>query len=65
VYAVIDGRGTGQRGDDILFGIYRQLGGPEVSDQLEATRKLLSLYPFLDENKVAIWGWSYGGKQTL
>ena len=62
IYAVIDGRGSGFQGDELLHEIYYNLGGPEVQDQLDVTRQLLKRYSFLDKSKVAIWGWSYGGK---
>ena len=65
IYAVIDGRGSGYRGNDLLFEIYRNLGGPEVQDQIEVTKKLVELYSFIDRDNVAIWGWSYGGFVTL
>lgn len=61
IYAVIDGRGSGYRGDELLYALHRQLGGPEVQDQIDVTRRLLELYSFIDRNNVAIWGWSYGG----
>ena len=61
IYALIDGRGSGFRGDDLLYEVYYNLGGPEVEDQLDVTRQLLERYSFLDASKVAIWGWSYGG----
>ena len=38
VYAQIDGRGSGYRGQNLLHAVYRQLGGPEVQDQIEVTR---------------------------
>ncbi len=53
------------QGDEMLMEIYKELGGPEVSDQLEVTRRLLDLYPFIDRSRVGIWGWSYGGFVTL
>ena len=62
IYAVIDGRGSGYRGDDLLHELYYNLGGPEVIDQIDVTRQLLKRYSFIDKTKVAIWGWSYGGK---
>ncbi len=63
IYAVIDGRGSGYRGNDLLFEIYYKLGQPEVQDQIDVTKRLLSLYQFIDKDNVAIWGWSYGGRQ--
>lgn len=65
IYAVIDGRGSGFRGDDLLHELYYNLGTVEVQDQIDVTRQLLKRYSFLDKSKVAIWGWSYGGFVTL
>ena len=61
IYGTIDGRGSGYRGDDLLFEIHYKLGKPEVADQIEVTKKLVGLYDFIDRKNVAIWGWSYGG----
>ncbi len=65
IYAVIDGRGSGFQGDEMLMEIYKDLGGPEVQDQMDVTRRLIELYSFIDRDNVAIWGWSYGGFVTL
>ena len=62
IYAVIDGRGSGFRGDDLLYEIHRKLGQPEVQDQIDVAKKLVNLYSFIDKSRVAIWGWSYGGE---
>lgn len=64
IYAVIDGRGSGYRGDDLLFEIYYKLGQPEVQDQIDVTKQLINLYSFIDKQRVAIWGWSYGGESA-
>ena len=64
IYAVIDGRGSGYRGDDLLFEIYYKLGQPEVQDQIDVTKALVDQYSFIDRSNVAIWGWSYGGFVT-
>lgn len=64
VYAKIDGRGSGLKGDRTLFAIYRNLGTAEVFDQLNITRHLLEKLPYLDKERTAIWGWSYGGYAT-
>jgi dipeptidyl-peptidase-4 len=61
VYALVDGRGSGYQGDQFMFEVYRRLGTIEVEDQLHVIRYLTQLYPFLDRNRVAMWGWSYGG----
>lgn len=64
IYAVIDARGSGYRGDDLLFEIHRNIGQGEAQDQIDVTQKLISLYSFIDASKVGIWGWSYGGFLT-
>ena len=61
IYAVIDGRGSGYRGNDLLHEIYYKLGQPEVQDQIDVTKRLVDQYAFIDATNVAIWGWSYGG----
>lgn len=60
IYAKIDGRGSGLRGDKNLFAIYRNLGGFEVHDQIETAEKLFAKHSYIDAQKSAIWGWSYG-----
>ena len=56
----VDGRGTGARGKDFKHITYGILGKYEVVDQIEAGKYLADL-PYIDENRVGIWGWSYGG----
>jgi len=65
VYIRIDGRGSGYQSDELLFQVYRKLGDLEIKDQITSTRQLLSRYSFLDPNRTAIWGGSYGGYATL
>ncbi len=38
IIAYIDGRGSGRKGDNMLFANYRRLGTAEVEDQIEVTR---------------------------
>ncbi|CAI4229994.1 unnamed protein product [Auanema sp. JU1783] len=57
----VDGRGSGSRGWKYRSAIYGALGTVEIEDQIEATKKILSKYPFLDSNRVGVFGWSYGG----
>merc|ERR1711892_1085506 len=64
IYASIDGRGTGFQSDEHLFQVYRHLGTVEIQDQISVTRQLVQTYPYLDEKRTAIWGWSYGGFAT-
>lgn len=61
IYASIDGRGSGSKGDKVLFSGYRKLGTVEIYDQINVTRIIQRMYPFVDGTRTAIWGWSYGG----
>ncbi|XP_051867663.1 dipeptidyl peptidase 4 [Pristis pectinata] len=63
IIASFDGRGSGYQGDKIMHAIYRRLGTYEVEDQIRATRKFIEM-GFIDETRIAIWGWSYGGYVT-
>nr|ABQ63102.1 venom dipeptidylpeptidase IV [Cryptophis nigrescens] len=63
IVASFDGRGSGFQGDKILHAIYRRLGTYEVEDQISAA-KLFSEMSFVDKDRMAIWGWSYGGYVT-
>lgn len=60
----VDGRGTGGRGVNFEKIIYKNLGKWETNDQIEAAR-YLSNFPFIDRNRIGIWGWSYGGYMSL
>ncbi|XP_039884143.1 dipeptidyl peptidase 4 [Simochromis diagramma] len=60
IIASFDGRGSGYQGDEIMHSIYRHLGTFEVEDQIAAVRKFIDM-GFIDEGRIAIWGWSYGG----
>ena len=60
IVACVDGRGTGLKGADFKKVTQNELGKYEVEDQIEAAKKLGGL-PFIDETRMGIWGWSYGG----
>ncbi|CAJ1079308.1 dipeptidyl peptidase 4 [Xyrichtys novacula] len=60
IVASLDGRGSGYQGDDLLHSIYKRLGTLEVEDQITAVRKFIDM-GFIDKDRIAIWGWSYGG----
>ncbi|MDO5104411.1 S9 family peptidase [Capnocytophaga sp.] len=60
IVACVDGRGTGYKGNDFKKCTYKELGKYEVQDQID-TAKLLASYPYIDANRVGIWGWSFGG----
>lgn len=64
VVACVDGRGTGARGRDFRNCTYWHLGVLETKDQVEAAN-YLATQDFIDANRIAIWGWSYGGFMTL
>ncbi|XP_030751090.1 venom dipeptidyl peptidase 4 isoform X2 [Sitophilus oryzae] len=61
IYAAIDGRGSGLRGNNLLFSGYRNLGSVEVIDQVNVTKMIQAKLPYVDSERTAIWGWSYGG----
>ncbi|KAK6485114.1 dipeptidyl peptidase 4-like [Huso huso] len=63
VVASFDGRGSGYQGDEIMHAIYRKLGTLEVEDQITAAREFINM-GFIDKERMAIWGWSYGGYVT-
>lgn len=56
----VDGRGTMYRGVDFKKCTYQQLGKLETIDQINAA-KWLGKKSFIDANKIAVFGWSYGG----
>ncbi len=60
IVAIVDGRGTGFKGRDFKKMTYKQLGRYEVEDQIEAAL-VLGKEPFIDEDRIGIWGGSYGG----
>ncbi|KAF9200764.1 hypothetical protein BGZ49_009007 [Haplosporangium sp. Z 27] len=60
VVVVVDGRGTGFRGRDFRISVVNQLGKFETEDQIAAGKHWKTL-SYVDPNRVAIWGWSYGG----
>jgi len=64
IYAYIDGRGTGNKGKDLLFSVNNNLGDHEVEDQLFVTRWMQLNLPYVDAERCGIWGWSYGGYMT-
>ena len=62
----IDNRGTpSPRGRDWRKSVYRQVGILASADQAAATRAILKGRPYLDPNRIAVWGWSGGGSMTL
>lgn len=60
IVAVVDNRGTGGRGTEFKNMTYKQLGKLETEDHIEAA-KFFQTLPFVDDDRIGIWGWSYGG----
>lgn len=60
----VDGRGTGGRGSEFEKCTYLNLGNLESKDQVETALYVSSL-PYVDKDRIGIWGWSYGGFNTL
>jgi dipeptidyl-peptidase-4 len=59
----VDGRGSAYRGFYDESQIHRQLGTVEMEDQLRGVAYLKSL-SFVDSNRLALHGWSFGGFMT-
>ncbi len=59
----VDNRGSDNRGFAFESVIHRQLGVNEIADQLKGVDYLKSL-PFVDANRLAVHGWSFGGFMT-
>lgn len=64
VALTVDGRGTACRGAQWERQVYCELGVREAEDQLSAGCYAASL-PYVDANRIGIWGWSFGGYNTL
>ena len=64
IIVCVDGRGTGGRGAEFEKCTYLHIGELEAKDQAETAIYLKSL-PYIDGSRIGIWGWSYGGFNTL
>jgi dipeptidyl-peptidase-4 len=64
IWFALDNRGSNYRGVAFEQPLYRAMGGVEVRDQ-KAGAEYLKTLPFVDPDKIAIDGWSYGGYMTL
>lgn len=60
IVVTVDGRGTEPRGEAFRKATYMQLGKYEAIDQIAAARYLGSL-PYVNKNRIGIFGWSFGG----
>ena len=59
----LDNRGSSNRGFEFESVIHRQLGTVEIEDQLSGINHLKTL-PYVDTNRLAVHGWSFGGFMT-
>lgn len=64
IVVCVDGRGTGARGEEFRKCTYLRMGELESRDQVEAAQALGKL-SYVDKGRIAIWGWSFGGYNTL
>ena len=60
VIACVDNRGTGGKGAEFKKMTYKELGKYETIDQINAAKYFASL-EYIDEKRIGIQGWSYGG----
>ena len=64
VVFTVDNRGTDNRGFEFESCTHRRLGEIEMADQMEGVKFLKSL-PYVDENRMGVEGWSFGGFMTI
>ena len=60
IIVCVDGKGTGLKGAKFKKSTYLNLVKYEALDQIEAARKIGN-FPFIDNSRIGIWGWSFGG----
>lgn len=66
IVASFDNRGTpAPRGRAWRKSIYRQIGILASADQAAAARAAIASWPFVDPDRIGVWGWSGGGSMTL
>lgn len=64
IVVCVDGRGTGGRGEEFQKCTYLTMGDKESKDQVE-TALWLARQSYVDASRIAIWGWSFGGFNTI
>ena len=64
IVVCVDGRGTGGRGAAFEKCTYLKIGELESRDQVE-TALWLGKQSYIDKERIGIWGWSFGGFNTL
>ena len=60
---ILDNRGSENRGKDFEQATFRHLGQEEMKDQMKGVEYLKSL-PYVDESRMGVHGWSFGGFMT-
>ena len=65
IYAKIDCRGTSNQGLRHLHQLYRNVGRIEVDDLINVVWFLKNNLTYVDPDRIALWGWSYGGYYSL
>lgn len=61
---ILDNRGSENRGKAFEQATFRQLGQEEMKDQMKGVDFLKSL-PYVDQNRMGVHGWSFGGFMTI
>ncbi|TXH28414.1 MAG: S9 family peptidase [Cyclobacteriaceae bacterium] len=65
IYMSIDNRGTpAPKGGAWRKSVYRKIGLLNIKDQALAAKEILK-WPYVDADRIAVWGWSGGGSATL
>ena len=61
---ILDNRGSENRGREFEQATFRQLGQEETADQMQGVAFLKSL-PYVDQERMGVHGWSFGGYMTI
>lgn len=64
VLFILDNRGSENRGREFEQATFRQLGQVEMEDQMQGVAYLKSL-PYIDQDRIGVHGWSFGGYMTI
>ncbi len=65
IYISVENRGApAPKGREFRKSIYQKIGTLNIKDQADAARQIIQ-WPFVDKDRVAVWGWSGGGSSTL
>lgn len=65
IYISIENRGApAPKGREFRKSIYQKIGTLNIKDQADAAKQIIK-WPFVDKDRIAVWGWSGGGSSTL